>query len=404
MSQSIHTTTTTSTPSLDYYHLLEIKRSASLNEIHYAYRRLALHLHPHANIDADREKTNQWLYINEAYYVLISPKLRAIYDQYGYKILHHGNATILAQHQHQQSPHATSLSLLSQGAPLGIRIDPWKGITSEDCNKQFEQFFGTSSPFSVFNNIDIPLSVQPPITIPTCPTQYINVYISLEEFYTGIEKQIKVYTYVTDHNNTIKDQHQGEEEQQHISIQNYHTSIQQSQPSTSSSNSSPTNTRILQEKILTLSIGAGWKTGTQYTFKQEGHQQHGYHTGDIICTLVEKEHPRMRRKKNSLFYKHKLSLLHALTGTTIEIQTLDNRILPISLHDMICTPKNQKMIPNEGMPIVMKQEGKDGSSSSVMNVTGDMKKKYGNLYIEFDIEFPIELSIQQQNLLKQVLQ
>jgi len=67
---------------IDYYEILEVSRSATLEEIKKAYRRLALKYHPDRN-PGDKEAEEKFKLINEAYQVLGDEKKRAIYDRYG---------------------------------------------------------------------------------------------------------------------------------------------------------------------------------------------------------------------------------------------------------------------------------------------------------------------------------
>ncbi len=66
----------------DYYEVLGISRSASIEEIKRAYRRLARQYHPDVNKSPDAEA--MFKEINEAYQVLSDPEKRAMYDRYGH--------------------------------------------------------------------------------------------------------------------------------------------------------------------------------------------------------------------------------------------------------------------------------------------------------------------------------
>lgn len=66
----------------DYYEILGVTKSASLDEVKKAYRKLALAWHPDRNKAANaHEKFKE---INEAYAVLSDPKKKETYDQFGH--------------------------------------------------------------------------------------------------------------------------------------------------------------------------------------------------------------------------------------------------------------------------------------------------------------------------------
>jgi curved DNA-binding protein len=65
----------------DYYKILGVSKSASVDEIKKAYRKLALQYHPDKGGGAEAEK--KFKEANEAYQVLSDPQKRSQYDQFG---------------------------------------------------------------------------------------------------------------------------------------------------------------------------------------------------------------------------------------------------------------------------------------------------------------------------------
>jgi len=67
----------------DYYEVLGVKRSATDAEIKKAYRRLAMKYHPDRNPGKEKEATEKFKEINEAYGVLGDAEKRQQFDQFG---------------------------------------------------------------------------------------------------------------------------------------------------------------------------------------------------------------------------------------------------------------------------------------------------------------------------------
>lgn len=106
--------------------------------------------------------------------------------------------------------------------------------------------------------------------------------------------------------------------------------------------------------------------------------------GDLIFVIDEKPHSTFKRDGNDLLIHHKLSLLEALTGKTLNLTTLDGRNLTIEVSDIV-KPGREIVIPDEGMPLSKEP------------------KRRGNLIIKFDVKFPSRLSSDQKSDLRRVL-
>ena len=126
---------------LDYYAILDVPRSSSIDQIHAAYRRLASKLHPDKNKDGINQDgeffyiffefsskfsiLEQFSRVAEAYEVLRNLETRAVFDQFGEEGLKNG---------------------------LPKKMGGWsEGYTFHgDAKRVFRDFFGTDNPFADF--------------------------------------------------------------------------------------------------------------------------------------------------------------------------------------------------------------------------------------------------------------
>ncbi|XP_040006047.1 dnaJ homolog subfamily B member 13 isoform X3 [Xiphias gladius] len=105
---------------------------------------------------------------------------------------------------------------------------------------------------------------------------------------------------------------------------------------------------------------------------------------DIVFIVRQKSHPLFVRQHNDLIYKAQVSLEMALTGFSVDVETLDGRLLNIPINDIV-HPTYKKVVTGEGMPL-----SQDPSQR-------------GNLILTFDIQFPEKLPAERKHLIKQAL-
>ncbi|CCI43877.1 unnamed protein product [Albugo candida] len=346
----------------DYYSILGVQRSASDDELKKAYRKLALKWHPDKNPNNKEAAQKKFQDVSEAYEVLSDKEKRQVYDQYGEEGLK-GSA--------QAGPEA------SGGFPGGFSggFSQFPGgfsFHSSDASKIFEQFFGTSNineaehmdPMFVFGNmggfggmgkqhrgggmrmsIDDMFGGQPSRKRPELWKRSLEC--TLDQLYTGATRKLKITRKVFDNASQ-----QLREEQQ----------------------------------ILEVNIKPGWKDGTKITFEGQGDVLPNRAPQDLVFVIKELPHDKFTRVGDNLLYKAKISLKSALVGNgTLTIKALDGHDVPVRLDGGVIAPGTRKVIPNEGMPL-QKNTG-----------------QRGNLYVEFDIQFPATLTDNQKHLIQQAL-
>ncbi len=117
----------------DLYDILGLQKTASAAEIKSAYRKLALKWHPDRN--KEKDATEKFKEINEAYEILSSPEKKSKYDQFGHAAFGGGTG---------YNPNG------------GASGNPFSSYYSTGGNINFEDLFGGqggfSDPFDIFSS------------------------------------------------------------------------------------------------------------------------------------------------------------------------------------------------------------------------------------------------------------
>ncbi|XP_075788936.1 dnaJ homolog subfamily B member 5 isoform X1 [Pelodiscus sinensis] len=341
----------------DYYKTLGLQSGANEDEIKKAYRKMALKYHPDKNKDPSAEE--KFKEIAEAYDVLSDPKKRAVYDQYGEEGLKTGGGSSGSSgstfhYTFHGDPHATFASFFGGSNPFDIffassRSRAFNGLDQDDMDVDddddpFSAFgrFGFNGINGVHRRHPEPLHSRRKVQDPPIIHE---LRVSLEEIYHGSTKRMKI--------------------------------------TRRRLNPDGRSTRT-EDKILNIVIKRGWKEGTKITFPKEGDATPDNIPADIVFILKDKPHAHFKRDGTNVVYTAMISLKEALCGCTVNIPTLDGRVIPLPCNDII-KPGTVKRLRGEGLPFPK------------------VPTQRGDLIVEFKVRFPDKIAPQTRQILKQHL-
>ena len=329
--------TATST-TIDYYKILGLSRNCSQEDIAEAYRHLSLKYHPKITTQENSAQSEyHFQKLSESYEVLSDPIKKGIYDIFGSDGLKNGiidkHGNIKGGYKFMGNGHEIFEKFMGTANPFALTTDTKKEKDIKDFEKEFEKEKMNKEISAAFERSfgeKKEKDVLPPIDI--------DLECTLEELYNGCVKTIKYKKKAISYDlRTTED----------------------------------------KEVCIDVEIFKGYDKNTIIPFKEMGNEAPGVKNSDLIVHIREKKHKCFKRvNKNDLIYTHKINLAQALNSDPVKLTTLDNRILSISV-DEIISPSTVKIVYGEGMPIYQNE----------INVR-DLNIKKGDLYIKFDIKFP----------------
>ncbi|CAL4319343.1 molecular chaperone DnaJ [Buchnera aphidicola] len=338
----------------DYYEILNISRSANDREIKRAYKRLAVKYHPDRNKNS-KISEKKFKEIKQAYEILIDPKKRETYDQYGH--------SAFEQNTSENDFHESF-------------------TTSTDFGDIFGDVFG-----DIFGNNR--RSYQKGSDL-----EY-EITLNLEEAVTGTTKEVYIPALQQCHAcHGTKSQlgTQPEKCQTCHGTGNIHMrkgffTVQQTCPSCHGNKifiKHPCNIcngigKIKKTKKLSIKIPPGVDNHDKIKLNNEGEiGENGLNPGDLYINIKIKKHNIFTRKKNNLYCEIPISFPIAALGGEVQVPTLNGKI--------------KLKIPAET------QSGKlfRVKGKGVQSIRHSIK---GDLLCKIVVETPINLSSYQKNLL-----
>lgn len=350
----------------DYYEILEVSKTASGDEIKKSFRKLAMQYHPDRN-PGDKEAEAKFKEINEAYEVLKDEQKRAAYDRYGHQAFANG---------------------MGGGNPFG-----------EGFNFEFGGAGGFADIFSsVFNDfMGGGRSRKQSYSLRGNDARY-DLSITLDEAFTGIEKEIEIDTTepcskchghgTSDGNPAPICSHcQGSGK---VRMQQGFFVVEQTCPHCQGSGYLAKDkcpdckgkgyTKV--KKTIKIKIPAGIYDGSR--IRMAGYGQAGLRggeNGDLYVFVEVKEHKLYERADNNLYAQVPVSMCCAALGGTVEIPGIDGGKIELKIP---AGSQSEEIIKVKGQ----------GFSILHSNSRGD-------LFVKLKVETPVNLSARQKELLEE---
>lgn len=258
----------------DYYKLLGISKNASSSEIKKAYRKLALTYHPDkAPEDKRDEYSETFKQISEAYGVLSDDNKKNIYDKFG------------------------KAGLDGQGGP---GVDPFN---------VFNEIFGNSGfgGMSGIPGVNIrmgPFGFQAQHVRRQAPDIVTRLYITLNEVYTGVDKEISVTKDVNGKKENIK---------------------------------------------LKISIPKGCDNNVKMVKRGIGNVRDGQQPGNLVIVITYKEHPVFKVSDKHLVIEKDIKLGSSLIGTKFGVKLINDKEINVVVNGFI-NDGDLRVIEGMGLP------------------------------------------------------
>ena len=301
-----------------YYEVLEITKTASVEEIKKAYRKKAVQYHPDKN-PGNKEAEENFKEAAEAYEVLSSEEKRSRYDRFG---------------------HAGVGGAASGYGGGGMSMDDifshFGDIINEGFGGSFSSGFGNFSGFGSSNGRQ---------RVNRGSDLRVKVRLTLNEIATGVEKKIKVKKYVScshckgsgaeDGSFTTCSTCKGKGQV----IQTVRTIIGQMQTASVCPDCNGEGKTISKkcphcygegivkdEEVITINIPAGVAEGMQLSVNGRGNAaRRGGVNGDLLIVIEEEMHEELIRDQQDVIYNLLLTFPQAAMGSTVEVPTLNGK-------------------------------------------------------------------------------
>lgn len=345
--------------STDLYKTLNITRDASQKDIKKAFRKLSMEFHP----DRDRRPgaNERFSKINAAYSILSDPVKRKRYDTYGDAGL-----------SNQEEPSA------DQGFFNLFRAFDFNMFQDRQGEQQNEKNEPTIIPFYIsleqafFGDLFYITYTRPTVCnhIDDCVVHMAScvgpkVKLVTKRLGPGFVVQNQVYdNQCIDYRKAWK----------------------------ANCQACPNGMTEMQKLKTSIFLDSGVSDGDQIPIENAGAQSLQTKPGDVILLVSILPHPLFERKNNNLYTTVYITVLEALTHFSKTFNHINKK--PFTLSKSNVTHDGEVVtLPGLGMPIKTSQSSNQGIK----------QQAYGDLVVTYRVKYPIFLSAEDQQLIKQAL-
>lgn len=348
--------------SQDYYEQLGVSKSASQDDLKKAFRKLAMQYHPDRN-PGDEAAEQKFKEINRAYEVLRDEQKRAAYDRYGHEAFENAEA----------------------GGGAGARggFDFGGGGFADIFEEMFGEFTGGRRGGNAGRR--------------GSDLRY-NLDISLEDAFAGKTAEIHVPTSVSCSTCSGSGAAEGSKPVNcptcqgmgKVRSQQGFFTVERTCPACRGAGRVIENPcgdcsgsgRIQKEKTLSVKIPPGVEEGTRIRLNGEGEAGlQGAQAGDLYIFLSVEPHRLFQREGADIFCRVPMAMTAAALGGHIEVPTVDGGRAKVTIGPGTQTGTQFRL---------------RGKGMSVLN-----SQQRGDMYVEAQIETPVNLSRKQRELLKE---
>jgi len=351
----------------DFYETLGVGRDASTEDIRKAYKKKVRELHPDQNRD-DPQAEARFKEVNEAYEILKDPERKAAYDQFGHAAFEGG-----------MGPGGGG------GPGAGAQGDFHSAFSDvfEDLFGDFMGGGGRGRRSGVQRGADL---------------RY-NLRVSLEDAYVGKSETISVPGSVQCEACKGSGAEGGAQPQTcptcsghgKVRAQQGFFTIERTCPTCQGRGKIVKNPcrvchgqgRVRKERSLNVDVPAGVDTGTRIRLAGEGEAgPRGGPAGDLYIFIEVEPHPLFERERLDLHCRIPVPMTTAALGGEIEAPTLDGGRTRVKVPAGVQNGKRLRL-RGKGMPALQRPG------------------QVGDLYIELQVETPVNLTSRQKELLRE---
>jgi len=290
----------------DYYELLGVDRDADQKEIKRAYRKLAKKYHPDTN--QDKDTSEKFKEISEAYEILSDPDKRARYDQYGHSGINDQdfNFDDFAQGGFGGLDDLFNMFGFGGGGGGRRRNGPRRGA---DLQYRMETSFEEAA-FGGKKEIRIPREeecdrchgsgAEPGTDVKTCPECNGQGQVrSSQQTPFGQFTQSRVCPKCGGDGKIVEE----------------------------ACHKCNGSGKVRKQRKLTVNIPAGVDTGTRLRMSGEGQAgEKGGPSGDLYIVIDVQDHKIFDRKGDDLYCEVPISFVQATLGDKIKVPTLEGKV------------------------------------------------------------------------------